>query len=404
MEKEDEFLHSFFTYISQICFDKAKEHIEKEKDLHKSLLQSPWYGFLNFLQQLALSEKSYIEIGFLQTKNKGFLRKDNSLKAIYETMKIDIRKLEENFKVNNKRVQNYCQNIYQFLSAKINLIELYEKIYQMGSGKHLRYLELLNLTENIIQRNALCFTDISLTPVKAVFNLECEILQQLFKALTELQRLQFLPSLALIHGAHTRLTAWEGRIQKESWKLGFLKNNPSPALLQWLIKLKGIVLSKFSLYFHNTLAHQTTPNDMRNICVKLQHDHYQKMVSFQKKYDAAYVILLSDNQVLYDTTDYDSFPIIVSYPPKCPPQLETIMKMISDTVSDLVIVDKIIYKFSTQELRTYVITTVEPNIYLVIIFESKKSEKDAFIENFISEMCVNLRCTKVFTSLKYNTK
>lgn len=165
----------------------------------------------------------------------------------------------------------------------------------MGTGKHSRYLELLNLTENIIQKNALCFTDICLTPVKAVFNLECEILQQLFKALTELQRLQFLPSLALIHGAHTRLNAWEGRIQKEvqntflffnntklvnelsqSWKLGFLKNNPSPALLQWLLKLKGIVLSKFSLYFHNTLAQQTTPNDMRNICMKLQHDYYQK--------------------------------------------------------------------------------------------------------------------------------
>lgn len=39
------------------------------------------------------------------------------------------------------------------------------------------------------------------------------------------------------------------------------------------------------------------------------------MVAFQRKYDAACVILLSDNQVSCDTTDYDSFPIIVSYPP-----------------------------------------------------------------------------------------
>lgn len=39
------------------------------------------------------------------------------------------------------------------------------------------------------------------------------------------------------------------------------------------------------------------------------------MVTFQRKHEAACVILLSDNQVNCDTTDYDSFPIIVSYPP-----------------------------------------------------------------------------------------
>lgn len=65
----------------------------------------------------------------------------------------------------------------------------------------------------MIEKNSLGFTDISLTPVRAVFSLECEILQQLFKAISELQRLQFLPSLALIHGAHTRLTAWESKMQ-----------------------------------------------------------------------------------------------------------------------------------------------------------------------------------------------
>lgn len=77
----------------------------------------------------------------------------------------------------------------------------------------MKYPEILSNIEVIIQRNTDGFTDISLTPAKAVFSLECEILQQLFKALMELQRLQFLPSLALIHGAHTRLSAWENRMQ-----------------------------------------------------------------------------------------------------------------------------------------------------------------------------------------------
>lgn len=27
MEKEDEFLHTYFNYVSQLCYEKAKEHI-----------------------------------------------------------------------------------------------------------------------------------------------------------------------------------------------------------------------------------------------------------------------------------------------------------------------------------------------------------------------------------------
>lgn len=99
-------------------------------------------------------------------------------------------------------------------------------MYNMGVNNNLKYTELLKSIENIIERNSQNFTDISLTPAKAVFNIECEILQQLFKALTELQRLQFLPSLALIHGAHTRLTAWESKMQnREVGSIYFVTKN-----------------------------------------------------------------------------------------------------------------------------------------------------------------------------------
>ncbi|KAL3267041.1 hypothetical protein HHI36_011183 [Cryptolaemus montrouzieri] len=70
MEKDDEFLHSVFSNISQLCFERGKEIIEKEKSQHKSLLLSSKMSFLNFLQQLVLTEKSYVEIGFYKLKIK----------------------------------------------------------------------------------------------------------------------------------------------------------------------------------------------------------------------------------------------------------------------------------------------------------------------------------------------
>lgn len=45
------------------------------------------------------------------------------------------------------------------------------------------------------------------------YSLECEILAKLLKAFIELRKLKFLPTLALIYGAHTRLTAWESTLQ-----------------------------------------------------------------------------------------------------------------------------------------------------------------------------------------------
>lgn len=38
------------------------------------------------------------------------------------------------------------------------------------------------------------------------------------------------------------------------------------------------------------------------------------MVNFLRKNDGSYILLLSDSQVSCDTTTYDSFPVIVSYP------------------------------------------------------------------------------------------
>ncbi|KAJ8912149.1 hypothetical protein NQ315_013198 [Exocentrus adspersus] len=144
----------------------------------------------------------------------------NSLRSVYESMKNDLKKLEDNCRqsVSDRRVQNYCQNIAQFVTARINLIDLYEKIYFLGVNKQLRYSEIQNFITAVKEKNVLGFTDISLTPIRAVFSLECEVLEQLFKALIELQRLQFLPSLALIHGSHTRLCAWESKIQSREVK------------------------------------------------------------------------------------------------------------------------------------------------------------------------------------------
>ncbi|XP_065159327.1 KICSTOR subunit 2-like [Atheta coriaria] len=406
MEKDEQFLHGYFVFVSQLCFDKAKEHVEKEKEQQSIYDTATWNALLHQLLQIALAEKSYMEIGFLQNKNKGFLRKDNSLQAVYDTINFDLKRIEELCKNNgcDKRVQNHCLNIEEFLSARSKLMHFYEQIFLCNTSKT-KFNEFLQNIELLTQRSVLQFADISLTPMKAAFSLECAILEQLFRSLMELQRLQFLPSLAHIHGAHTRLQAWEATKIKnrEVRKLGFIKTNYLPALFQWHLNFKAAVLSKFSLFFHDTLSSQTASNEMRQLCAKLQYDYYNKMQQFQKRYDAGAVLLLSDNQVSCDTTAYDCFPIIVSCPPRPSSQVDLILKMIMDVPAEVTSSD-VIYKYSSQEKLTCIYSVVEPNIYLICLFDGKKTEKDAHISNFLNETCQNLRCTKVFASLKTLSK
>ena len=106
MDHEDEFLNAFFTQVAQLCSDKAKETVvsescymyinvstykcsctflsekninliqEKERESCKQMQMGPWGMLLLHLPQIAVVERSYADLGFLNTKNKGFLRKD----------------------------------------------------------------------------------------------------------------------------------------------------------------------------------------------------------------------------------------------------------------------------------------------------------------------------------------
>jgi len=57
-----------------------------------------------------------------------------------------------------------------------------------------------------------------------------------------------------------------------------------------------------------------------------------------------------------------------------------------------------------QDQRTYVMASADPRMMLVVVFDSKKDEKESHIRNFVSDLALQLRCNKVFADLKPNTK
>lgn len=65
--KEQAILESFFTQLGMFSFDRAKDYVEKEKDISKSA--GPiWASLLAALAHLAAAEKAYHNMTFLGQK------------------------------------------------------------------------------------------------------------------------------------------------------------------------------------------------------------------------------------------------------------------------------------------------------------------------------------------------
>nr|CAD7573865.1 unnamed protein product [Timema californicum] len=348
----------------------------------------------------------------------------NSLRSMYESSRTDFRRLEDMAKLacSDRTIITVANQLVQFCTARIELIDFYERMHLMGSGKLMKYEDLLAQIDNIVDKHALSFPHMVLTSIKAALSLECEILTHLLRSQLEMQMWRFLQSLMQLHGAHTRITAWERTLQnRESWKLGFgatfLKTNQLPALFQWLLKLKAAFVSKFSLYFYSTLAQQT--QDMKMFTNKLTTDYYHKIQSFQRRNDAVAVLLVFDAHELEDYAgpgyhhpdkvtepvhDLECYPIVVSYPVKPLNHMVNIVNVLTERAADLTAMDRVVFSFSAKEQSTYVMALCDPRMSLVVIFDSKKTEKDTHITNFVFDMSLQLRCNKVFANLKLSTK
>ena len=141
-----------------------------------------------------------------------------------------------------------------------------------------------------------------LSPLESSFQLEVDVLSHLLKAQAQVSEWKFLPSLVNLHSAHTKLQTW-GQIfekQRETKKHLFggqsQKAVQPPHLFLWLMKLKNMLLAKFSFYFHEALSRQTTASEMKTLTAKANPDLFGKISSFIRKYDAANVSLIFDNR------------------------------------------------------------------------------------------------------------
>lgn len=118
---------------------------------------------------------------------------------------------------------------------------------------------------------------------------------------------------------------------KQTLKKSSFYNSPPnyPLLFLWIKKLKGALVSKYSLYFNELLVKNSNSSfDIKSYCSKLPVDYFGKMLSFQKKSDALCVCIIFDaKDTKYHPNGYncigkevrlptglETFPAVLSIP------------------------------------------------------------------------------------------
>ncbi|XP_017677667.1 KICSTOR complex protein C12orf66 homolog isoform X3 [Neopelma chrysocephalum] len=400
---EQAVLETFFSHLGIFSYDKAKDNVEKEREANKSA-GSSWLALLAGLAHLAAAEKAYHSMTFLGQKLGGqsfFSRKD-SIRTIYTSLHNELKK------------------------ARMEIADFYEKMYTLSTQKFINSEELVNILESILKKYSSRFHHPILSPLESSFQLEVDVLAHLLKAQTQISEWKFLPSLVNLHSAHTKLQTW-GQIfekQRETKKHLFggqsQKAVQPPHLFLWLMKLKNILLAKFSFYFHEALSRQTTASEMKTLTAKTNPDYFGKISSFIRKYDAVNVSLIFDNRGSESFQGHgyhhphsyreapkgvDQYPAVVSLPSDRPVMhWPNVIMIMTDRTSDLNSLEKVVHFYDDKVQSTYFLTRPEPHFTIVVIFESKKSERDYHFISFLNEISHSLKNSKAFASLKPGSK
>lgn len=440
-DREEQFLENYFICISRCEHDKAKELVDKERDLYKATFGSSWGLFLLSLSHFAAAEKNYMSLGFLEQKGF-FTRSKDTLKSGYQSLMHDLRRVEEAVKSAEeqsfgmtantlefeKLLAHLCDQLCFFTQARQETIHFYEQVHIMGMTKHINFEDLSMVMKEIISVHSKNFHHPILAPLNTVFGYECDILHHLLVAQTTMSDWKFLTSLLHIHEAHTKLTSWGMLIQpretKKSTFGGSSKHALPPALYPWLNRFKNLLLSKFSIYFYDILQRQSTPQEMKSLISKTPDDFVSRIQTFHKKTDACHVALVLNTQGLEGVypggyqcpgrlvetpQGLDTFPTIFSYPGERPANhFPAVVMMLTEGREredpTAYAQDKIHFLYDKGSHSSYFYTQVDVRISLVVIFESKKSEKDSYVNTFMNDIATHLRCTKFFISLKAGSK
>ncbi|CAH1714903.1 KICSTOR subunit 2-like [Aphis gossypii] len=404
-KSQEDIVRLFFNYLSKSNYDEAKEFMERQRLV---FLNNAWpKAMFDILCDFALAEKNYYDTNFEPSKDKMLERKEdeNYLDFVYKTLYQDLEKLQT--EVDDNYIIKFMTTLLQFISVRLQLLELYDKLYEIGSmNSWINFSELSETVENI-QNDLSNFSPVD--QVLRIVRYELDCIQHLFKCHEHLGEWSYFDSLISLKESSDAFILWEKcYLNKEPWRFGslFMSKSTLPPLLLWFKRFKHMTISKFMLYFYGILVRQSSLREVKNTSETKNLHFFTKMQQLKQKAEALSAMLVFESpdyvtddessnggQSITKMDPYIKYKIIISYP-KVPVKFDVIEKMTINEEEHSV--NKI--QLITDENVTYMIMRVDLKIIFIMCFNGKpkneEREKASTLE-FVSM----LRCHKYFTSV-----
>ena len=190
-----------------------------------------------------------------------------------------------------------------------------------------------------------------------------------------------------------------------------------PFLYQWLHHFYDRLVAKFTFYFYTALCAQCPITDMKYSLAKTSIDYMLKLTSFQKKTDPCSISLVLDtstkknifrghgyhldNTIRDAPTGTNSYPSIVNIPDIRPKDhWPNVISMINDCRQELSITDKVTYFYDSKLESSYFLIKVDVRMILVLIYNSRKKERDNYILSFLTDIRALLTHDKMYYMLR----
>lgn len=408
---DESFFGTYFSHISSVACDKAKEHVEKRKNIDPAVLQTG-------LVQFAFCEKSYYSLVFME--QRWFGRKD-PLKSAYLSLRNELNsltKIIENGSSEGKFDAKLCidvaENLSLFCSCRIDCIELYESATRTAA-----FEELDTAISNLLDKLKSTQDCAPMKPITDSFVSEFETFKKLIRSSLLISEWNFFDSLIELHKIHRTLAVWQPLLSKEqhhtySFRPGLLgfgerrSSSPVSAIYQWMARYFQELVSKFSFYFYGTLYKMGFTDDMKTFLSKSSYDYVSKIMNFCKKLDSCYVLLCAigneNTSILVDVANKMTHARVLELPCNIPVSLQSNLDIFLYNKSEDITIEKIAYLYDKGLNYSFYALQTDPGMIFVIAILGKRSEKDSYITNFLNETAARLHSKRVFSTLKPGVK
>eukprot|EP01130_Rhizamoeba_saxonica_P018758 TRINITY_DN9510_c0_g1_i2.p1 TRINITY_DN9510_c0_g1~~TRINITY_DN9510_c0_g1_i2.p1 ORF type:complete len:397 (-),score=70.48 TRINITY_DN9510_c0_g1_i2:190-1380(-) len=388
-----EIFSAFYQSLERFDFSKAALLIQAESS------KEDVYPFIReMLPPLLLwiaCEKVYYNFGYLNFNDEN--HPENYLSSLYSRITRDMNQLivvldtlkdcsNDDYVVGELGfVSDLIKQTLLLVNMRRKTIAIYCSLSQDIDGRP-EFMDLVLKLKALQSTIHICIHPY-LSQIKDNLLSEINIIQKLLYAQVLLEQYKYKAAI---------LAIYQCKMELSSEKHNALDKDAEHPLFKWYYNFLDKIIGKTVFYFHRIFTEKEIDlSAIKSITSDLKVNYHEEVKAFSEVSGCNNFSIILDVEPTEKNSGIRSWPCVYSYPEKRPPMSE--MPTIISLVEGL---DEpwIIHEFNNEDLdKTYTISRIETDMFIVISFENRKDEaQNEIVTQFLQALISRLQFNHIF--------